>query len=729
MKHKNMQHRKEGKNMKNLNKMSKIALASAVAVSAAAVVQPASAATLDVTTDAIYDFSYDPENTGAGATITHYKGSGGIVNIPSTFTVTSPNTATLNVTEIGAYVDDTKKSFFKSSPTLPSITEIVIPSTVTKIGASAFGGRTGLGSVHIPSSVTSIGKDAFGGVKLKGLSSSAAKTFVNDTNLNTQGATFEATDYKVTYNANGGTGTPETDSNVYDLNDEATVLGKGNLSNGELVFKGWNTAADGTGTNYSPNAKIPMTASVTLYAKWGEASSRYVKPEELPFGTTGYTGYIEVLVNNDDKKTPISEALNVKITDKNNAVVKTGTLDAGKFTTDTGANTKGATVGNLAPGTYFVTLSDDQGNSQTTKATVKAAKTVVKTTWETTLDGITTTTTSTTTPPVTTKKITASGAVTGIVYDAVTSGSTATIDTNATVIIKNATTSWNVSTDAFGAFKVFVPKGKYDLVIVGEDGAKNQLYPINVVAGAAVSPIDTLSTAIVWAESDKKDFGLVVDDASLTGAIVAPATVSSKASSQFTGKALPGTTVEVYVVDDSGERLFAGEAKTGAAPKGSLDGLGIFKVKVTNPYNAKDTNVLANKKIEFVVTDAAGNSHTSEEKTVPAHAAPALAPTAAITTVVGETKLTLPKLTAAENKFVIVASPEETKNILVGKDAPTDKGNAGLAFFEQTGSLTATTLNTFLVTKDAKFADVYEVDANNKIVKFKSLTLTGKVKQ
>lgn len=76
----------------------------------------------------------------------------------------------------------------------------------------------------------------------------------------------------VTYNANGGTGTTPTDSNSpYDIGSVITVLDKGNLTNGTKAFKCWNTAADGSGTSYSPGQTFTLRGNTTLYAQWATA--------------------------------------------------------------------------------------------------------------------------------------------------------------------------------------------------------------------------------------------------------------------------------------------------------------------------------------------------------------------------------------------------------------------------------------------------------------------------
>jgi uncharacterized repeat protein (TIGR02543 family) len=77
--------------------------------------------------------------------------------------------------------------------------------------------------------------------------------------------------YSVTYSANeASSGTVPEDANLYTNGSMVTVLGNtGNLQKTGYPFGGWNTAADGTGTNRSADSTFSMPAhDVILYAKW-----------------------------------------------------------------------------------------------------------------------------------------------------------------------------------------------------------------------------------------------------------------------------------------------------------------------------------------------------------------------------------------------------------------------------------------------------------------------------
>lgn len=77
--------------------------------------------------------------------------------------------------------------------------------------------------------------------------------------------------YTVMYNGNGSTGgTAPIDSTQYTQYDDIVVSANvGQLVKTGHLFTGWNTKADGTGTNYSPNESFKIgTNNVTLFAQW-----------------------------------------------------------------------------------------------------------------------------------------------------------------------------------------------------------------------------------------------------------------------------------------------------------------------------------------------------------------------------------------------------------------------------------------------------------------------------
>ncbi|MDR1158542.1 MAG: InlB B-repeat-containing protein, partial [Oscillospiraceae bacterium] len=74
--------------------------------------------------------------------------------------------------------------------------------------------------------------------------------------------------YSVTYDLNGGTGTPVTDSAQYTPGASVTVKAIGDATKPDYTFAGWNTAADGSGISYQPAVTFLISANTTLYAQW-----------------------------------------------------------------------------------------------------------------------------------------------------------------------------------------------------------------------------------------------------------------------------------------------------------------------------------------------------------------------------------------------------------------------------------------------------------------------------
>lgn len=77
--------------------------------------------------------------------------------------------------------------------------------------------------------------------------------------------------YIVTYDGNGNTGgTAPTDASSYEYGATVTVLtNSGNLEKTGYTFDGWDTKADGSGTDRAVGSTFNMgAANVTLYAKW-----------------------------------------------------------------------------------------------------------------------------------------------------------------------------------------------------------------------------------------------------------------------------------------------------------------------------------------------------------------------------------------------------------------------------------------------------------------------------
>ena len=78
-------------------------------------------------------------------------------------------------------------------------------------------------------------------------------------------AVWKANTYTVSYNANGGSGAPASQTKTY---GKALTLSTTKPTRTGHTFLRWNTKADGSGTSYAPGGSYTANASVTLYAQW-----------------------------------------------------------------------------------------------------------------------------------------------------------------------------------------------------------------------------------------------------------------------------------------------------------------------------------------------------------------------------------------------------------------------------------------------------------------------------
>ena len=88
----------------------------------------------------------------------------------------------------------------------------------------------------------------------------------------------------VTFQANGGTGTMETQQIENPCCGE--TLNASAFTYGSREFAGWNTKADGTGTSYEADATITGDSDITLYAQWKNTYSvRFLNENGTEFET------------------------------------------------------------------------------------------------------------------------------------------------------------------------------------------------------------------------------------------------------------------------------------------------------------------------------------------------------------------------------------------------------------------------------------------------------------
>jgi uncharacterized repeat protein (TIGR02543 family) len=99
--------------------------------------------------------------------------------------------------------------------------------------------------------------------------------------------------YTVTYDINGGTGTPPPSQTAIYRGNVVSIAGGNGFSKSGYGFGGWNTRADGKGyTDYNAGDSYTPTANVTLYAKWNMNGS-----EANPFPLTAGVWTNDVIIN------------------------------------------------------------------------------------------------------------------------------------------------------------------------------------------------------------------------------------------------------------------------------------------------------------------------------------------------------------------------------------------------------------------------------------------------
>lgn len=94
-----------------------------------------------------------------------------------------------------------------------------------------------------------------------------------ESEASTKNYTFATAQNNFTFDANGGSGEMAGLSVTFDGSDYGNFPACA-FTNGDLLFIGWNTKADGTGTSVSDQSEVRLigaNGNVTLYAQWGNS--------------------------------------------------------------------------------------------------------------------------------------------------------------------------------------------------------------------------------------------------------------------------------------------------------------------------------------------------------------------------------------------------------------------------------------------------------------------------
>ena len=202
------------------------------------------------------------------------NGSGTAYAAAATFTITANTTLYAQWTALPTYTV-TYSGNSSTGGTVPSDSSspYITGTTVTVLGNSGTLARTGYTFNGWNSAANG-----------SGTAYAAAATFAIAANTTLYAQWTALPTYTVTYNGNSSTsGTAPTDgSSPYITGTTVTVLGNsGTLTRTGYTFGGWNTAADGSGTNYTAGSgTFAISANSNLYAKW----------TALPTYTVSYDG-------------------------------------------------------------------------------------------------------------------------------------------------------------------------------------------------------------------------------------------------------------------------------------------------------------------------------------------------------------------------------------------------------------------------------------------------------
>ncbi len=153
--------------------------------------------------------------------------------------------------------------------------------------------------------------------------------------------------FTVTYDGNTTTtGTVPSDAGKHETGTSVTVKGNtGNLVKTGFTFAGWNTAADGSGTDFNEGSTFKMgSENITLFAQWNPTYSVTYDGNTNTAGT----------VPSDSGKYEAGSSVTVKL--NTGSLVKTGFTFAGWNTAADGSGTGYAEGSTFKMGTGNVTL-------------------------------------------------------------------------------------------------------------------------------------------------------------------------------------------------------------------------------------------------------------------------------------------------------------------------------------------------------------------------------------
>ena len=196
-----------------------------------------------------------------------------------------------------------------------------------------------IGGTTYGSTLSSMGATREGYI-FKGWYTSGGDKVTSDTTIEmgmsfiTLYAHWDPVTYTITYNGNGNTGgSTESSTHKYGVSKALTTNG---FTKSGYTFTGWNTKADGSGTDYEDGKSVKNltdknNATITLYAQWTKNSSEPETPKTyiVTYNSNGGTGTME--------SSTYTEGVSKKLT--KNTFTKTGYTFSGWNTKEDGSGT------------------------------------------------------------------------------------------------------------------------------------------------------------------------------------------------------------------------------------------------------------------------------------------------------------------------------------------------------------------------------------------------------
>lgn len=232
--------------------------------------------------------------------------------------------ATLLKTVYGSWAGPTSKfrvvaQIWKNSDTGKGY-DLFLRRYIEVKSGSNFGGTTlttSWGSVSISGAGNYLVKDTQLGEKAYGATYSLSAGNIKAYYTGGSGTTYSSSasisytvpnpTYTVSYNANGGSGAPSSQTKTYGTN---LTLSKTIPTRDGYKFVSWNTKSDGSGTSYAPGETYTSNAALTLYAIWKRNGTMCLTQDEVtkkgkPYlyeGTTAKSGIPWLKVSGTWKK-------------------------------------------------------------------------------------------------------------------------------------------------------------------------------------------------------------------------------------------------------------------------------------------------------------------------------------------------------------------------------------------------------------------------------------------